>query len=425
MLRNLKSLTLAAILTTIMQRTFLALTLFLSTLLTANAQTAKLSCSNFNGGAFYYYTPSDTIVVYRGLEYWISADVRGNTCIVSKIAWKDSANFVTHLNYVLDEDRNRFQDSSKIYFASTYYSVYSVDEKSITYKVRYSQNDTNSHFITLHTLYDSIAWQYLIYADSNLYKDTAEIKKLYGKPEEKYYCNMPYFINLQTDSSETQFVSFMISLFQKGDIKPAFEFAAPNLKAHSPAAVIDDYNQYVQHLFGKLQSYTVTSIKDGFHIKKNERAHNYIIHGTFEKLSGKANEADLCITTNSASINPLISVNVVVDSLSKIPFLNELSNGFWVLLKQKEYHKIYDLSALKMKEKIDYKQVEKIFKYVDSLGHIDDYKLFFQNFNTSGNRGQIVLSFKAGAPDKPLFMNLLYIFENGEYKLAGVNAPKK
>ncbi len=211
-----------------MHRILLSLSLFFLTFNCANAQSPKLDCGSFNGGAFYYYGATDTIVVYRGMEYWIEADVRNHECFIYKIEWTDACNFVLKFNGVLDDYSNQSQDSSRIFIPKESLSLISIDSTGITYKVKDMAERCQN--ITIHPLVDTIAWQYLIYADSNLYIDTSEVKKLYGRPEQKFYCTVPYFINLETDSGETHFVDYMISLFQKGDIIPAFDYAGPNLK---------------------------------------------------------------------------------------------------------------------------------------------------------------------------------------------------
>ncbi len=171
-----------------------------------------------------------------------------------------------------------------------------------------------------------------------------------------------------------------------------------------------------------MKSYKVTTIKEGYPLRKNVNAHTYIIHGEFEKVPGGA---DICINVSPESSNRLLSVNVVMDSANEIPYLNVIAGNFWWLINQKKYREIYDSASDLLKKKVSFEEAEKSLIYLDSLGHLNDYKLYFQNFSAAGDKGVITLSYKCTLPEKSLFMNLLYIFENGEYKLAGVNSPKR
>ncbi len=234
--------------------------------------------------------------------------------------------------------------------------------------------------------------------------------------------NVPYYIAQQCDSAETQFVSYVLTLFQKGDIKPAFDYATPKLHNRSPQSVIDAFNQYVQNLFGKMKSYQATSITDGYRITKDLRSHTYIITGQFENINGPD---DVCISIAPGSANPLIGINMFIDSLNRIPFLKKISAGFWKSLKQKKYKAIYDSSSSLLKSNVTFEDAQKTLTTLDSLERLGEFKLYFQNFSVVKDKGIILLSYKEELHDKPISINLIFTFEDGEYKLAGLTLPKK
>lgn len=355
------------------------------------------------------------MIVYRGLEYWIEADIKNHECKVYKIHWFDECNFTLLYNNTISESK-----ALKFYKTeadSLNYSFDAVNSNSINYDVKSGYSITKQK---LTSFSDSLAWQYLIYADTNLYFDTTEIKELYGRPIENYSYNTPSFINLEMDSSESQFVNYILFLFKSGDIKPAFNYASPVLKSHSPQQVLDDYNIYLSSLFGKLTSYQAESIKEGYRINKNSSTHSYIINGAFEKMG----KAAICISVMPGAANTLLSLSVVADSANKIPYLTQLTKNFWELLKHKKYKEIYEGSSAMLKANITFDDAKKTLNTMDSLGHFNDYTIYFQNFSVIKNKGVVVISFKCPLPGKTLFMNLFYTFEEGAYKLAGINAPK-
>jgi hypothetical protein len=381
-----------------------------------NGQKVNPGCAHFTGGIYIKGNYTDSIVVYRGLEYWMEADMKAHECRVYKIGWTDACNFTLFLNTRINENKGYYL--RKALADSLFFTTESSDSTGITYRVKDGKNVTN---IKLKPFYDTLAWEYLVYADTNLYFDTTEIKQLYGTPPRNYYYNTPSFINLETDSTDNRFVIYVISLFQNGDIKPTFNFASSTLKNHSPEAVLEDYNHYVQQLYGKLKSFKAASISEGYKINKSLYSHYYIINGDFEKLS---KGASICISTAPGGTTPLLSLSVTIDNAGKISFLNELTHPFWDNLKHKKYRKIYDNSSAMLKQSITFEKVQQALEAIDSSGHLDEYKIFFQNFSVNNGQGFLLLSYKCPLQNKTPVINLFYIFENGEYKLSSVNTSK-
>lgn len=398
-----------------MYRSLLFSIFLFSSFASVKGQKIKPDCAHFTGGIYVKGNYTDSTLVYRGLEYWIEADMKAHECRVYKICWTDACNFILLLNNRIDENKGYYL--RKALADSLFFTAESSDSSGIIYRVK---DEKNVSHIKLNRFYDSLAWEYLVYADTNLYFDTTEIKQLYGTPSRNYYFNTPSFISIETDSADNRFVSYVISLLQNGDIKPAFKFASPTLKAHSPESILEDYNQYVLHLYGKLKSYKAVSVTEGYKINKNLVSHSYIINGDFEKLS---KGASVCIST-APGTTPLLSLSVTIDSATKISFLNELTHPFWDNLKHKKYHKIYDGSSTMLKEGISFEKAQKALENIDSSGHLDDYKIFFQNFSVNNGKSFLLISYKCPFQYKATVVNLFYIFENGEYKLSSVNSSK-
>ena len=401
-----------------MRRGLVAYLLFFLSLGLAKGQPAITDCARFTGGTFIKGNFSDSIVVFRGLEYWIEADLKAHECRVYKIVWTDACNFMLLFNNSIDEDkRNNLRKKKQ---DSIFYTTDSFDSAQITYKTYTSKNDIRFGYEKLRPFTDSLAWEYLVSADSNTYFDTSEIKQLYGLPAQNYSLNTPTFISLQMDSADTYLANYIAYLLKGGDLRPAFSFASLTLKAHSPQAVLDDYNEYVRHLVGRLKAYTVASIRVGFKLNKRyTRA--YIIKGDFEKLG---TGASICLTSASGNKNPLQSLSIAIDSANLVPFINDLSHSFFEDLKHKRYRKLYDSSSTLLKSDLSRKEAENIFKSIDSGGHLDDYKVFFQNFTVIKERGLLLISYKCPLQGKALVINLFYAFEAGEYKLSGINSSK-
>jgi hypothetical protein len=417
LLRILKSCNLAPILTAGMHRSLLLFLLSFFACISLYGQSAKPDCRNFIAGTFFKDNTKDSVIVFRGLEYWIEADIKNHECRVYKTSWTDDCDFMLIYNNTITQDK-----SIKFYKRiddTLMYSSESFDSNGINYLVK-SSSSVGYH--KLHYLTDTIAWLYLIDADSNLYFDTTEIKYLYGLPLSNYNYNVPYFLSLQTGIFENQFVAYVVSLFKSGDVKPAFNYASRLLKAHSPDAVLNDYNVYASHLYGKLLTYQPLSVRDGYRLgKTNSFSHTYIIQARFEKLTGPA---EICLSTAPDINSPLLSLNVVVDSVKKIPYIIEMTKSFWASLKHRDFKGIYDSSSSTLKAILPYSQAQSVLNSIDSIGHLDDYKLYFENFTVNKDRGLIITSYKCELPNKSLSLSLMYLFENGEYKLAGLNAPK-
>ncbi len=419
LLTNLKSFNLAAIFMR-MRRGLIVSIIFFLAFSNINGQLLVPDCGRFTGGTFIKGNYSDSIIVFRGIEYWIEADLKAHECRVYKINWTDACNFVLIFNNRIDENKH---NNLLSYLNDTlFYNAESFDSNGITYRVGSEKNQFHFYYQKLRPFSDSIAWEYLVSADSNLYFDTAEIKQLYGMPAQCYYFNTPSFINLEMDSSDTYIANYVAYLLKSGDLKPAFGFAAPNLKAHSPPGLLDDYNTYLNFLFGKLKSYSTTGISLGYKINNRYFSHSIIMKAVFEKLSSGAN---ICMSTAPGQkTTPLLSISVSVDSADKFPFVNNLFHSFLSLIKDKKYHILYDSSSTLLKSDLSFQEAEKIFKSIDSSRHFDSYKVFFQNFSVIKDKGLLLISSKCLLPGKTIVINLYYVFEAGEYKLSGLNSSK-
>ncbi|HTA26930.1 MAG TPA: hypothetical protein VK809_04030 [Bacteroidia bacterium] len=394
--------------------------LFFLTFSVTNGQVAAPDCGRFTGGTFIKGNYSDSIVVFRGIEYWIEADLKAHECRVYKIRWKDACNFILVFSNRIDENTH---NNLLSYLNDTlFYNAESYDSNEITYRVGSEKNQFHFYYQKLRPFSDSLAWEYLVSADSNLYFDTTEIKQLYGMPLQKYYYNTPSFINIEMDSSDTYMSNYVAYLLKTGDLKPAFSFAAPNLKAHSPPSLLDDYNTYLTYLLGKLKSYTATGIRRGYKINKRYYSHAIIMKAEFEKLP---DGASICISTAPGEKRtPLLSVSVSVDSAGNLPFTNNLFHTFISYLKNKKYHTLYDSSSTLLKSDLSFPEAKKTFQSIDSSGHFDNYKVFFQNFSVIKGKGLLLISSKCLLPGKTFVINLYYVFEGGKYKLSGLNSSK-
>ncbi len=371
------------------------------------------------GGTFFKDSPADSVIIYRGLEYWIEADLKKHECRIYKTCWINECTFVLIFNNRVCQDRSvKSADSIAIYPDSLFYTMDSCNLAGIRYQVKSKRTVSYQH---LTPLPDKLAWQYIIDADTNLYFDTAEIKELYGKPIRKYYWNVPYFINMVSDSGEIQFIDYMISLFKNGDIRPALNVGSAFFHARSSDTLWNDYSRYVQNVFGKLKSFQTVEMQDGYNINNTFRAHTYVVNATFEKVKGSS---FIHISTLPQADNPLLSLTISSDSAYKVPFFKELTGDFWKLLKQKKFHEIYTSSSSMLQSNISYKEAVKIFTTIDSLGYLDKYAPSFQSFTEYHGKGIMVISFKATPAGKVLAVDLYYTFENGEYKLAEVSPSK-
>lgn len=383
-------------------------------------QMSKPDCGKYIAGSFREIKDNDTVILFRGLQYWIEADVTHHCCNVYKIKWENSCKLTLLFNISFSENKHVKLTGSDIVC-----SYRNSDSNSITYaisEINKSKRDVKSNLnksVSLINLKEPDTWKYLIDADTLLFSDTNEIKKLYGYPERVFDYNVPDFFWDVTDSSGIRFADYIFSLLKKGDINPAYNYASPIMKNNSSDTMFRDYNNYIEAGFGKLLDYQfISREEDKSALFKTPRIDNYIFDAQFEKVKRKVK---MCLSIAVREPNPLIKLNVVADSANDVTFIDTLTANFWKLLKQHEFKKIYMQSSPLLQKKVTDEQAEKILSELYDRSHLEEYRLFFQTFNVIERKGFIDAEFNCKVQGVNFSVALYFSLENGEYKLSALN----
>jgi hypothetical protein len=389
-------------------------------------QTSNRDCKSFKFGDFIKDNSQDSIYILRDFSSWYEMNIQKGFRNIFTIIWADDCNFLLVFKHCSAKDKSLYTYHEGDTLS---YKTVSISKTGITFSVTYK---TKTYQQTLSRQNGLDVWEFMLTRDFELKKDSSFNSGIERSFPDSFRKELPKLKQQLKkgifNQTEVEQVEYILSLLKQSDIRPINAIASDDFKNLVPSVALADYNEYLRNTYGKLESYSVFSgpvsmdFGNLFGGMTLNNVRKYVLNATFEKAKGNV---QITVGLKYDSIYKIQTLNVLSDKTTTLPFIQTLTKDFWSKLNDKEFKKIYDGSAQLFKNKTSYEQVNNMLALIEGYGQLDFYKFSAQNFSIDEGKGFILARYLLDKDNKKATISLIYLNEDGTYKLAGLKYNQK
>lgn len=396
-------------------------------------QADSSKCHQLKYGDFELLNTQDSIFVYRDFRSWYEINANKGFRSIYKIVWINDCNFklVFEKTSASNEEVIPYHKGDTINLSAT-----STTNNKITFEANFKGEKkslalakTNINVFKLMGNRD----KELI---SRKEETRAKIESMMAlmpdslRDSYKKYLDIGNLGGALFNKKQVTVIETIIEQIKNKDFDSIYKSGSQEFKASLTKDIFNDYGAYLAEFYGKIESYSVSkspvsSKLTGFFSSQSwldqesvVRNYEYQLTVKFSKVTTPCN---LNITLRSIdSEDKLHSIYVTQDNYTTFNNLNKLSKPFFEDLKRKKYKRIYKGSSDLFKDETTYKQIKRLLNLINSIGHLDEYKLYNQGFAVEKREGFVQLIYVANTDDKEMTLRLSYLLRDSNWILSGL-----
>lgn len=383
----------------------------------AYGQTSIADCKGIEYGIYAVGSPEDSVYVMRNPRDWSEYDMKKGVRYMFDIIWESPCEFSLVYNF----KDGRHVENPEYHIGDTLkYAVKEVNKSKVVCEVINKGKETEQ--VLWQTEVDTARIEKFL---TGMISDSSALKKFSELYPDSLKKMMMGLIRKSGDNMllkpEWEVIETVLSYYEAGDITPLYNSASDVFKMAITSDDMNGYNRFIQAAYGKLKNYSVSSTESG--MGNSDKEIKCILNCRFEKAN--CNVKVSFALKKSDSVYQLSGLNVVADSVEQLPFIKSLGSSFFESTNSEKFKKIYEESADTLKAMAKYNQISRLLSVIYEQGNFDGYKAEYLNYSPNKSGGYFTVVYKMVKGSNKSYLSLSYIFEQGEYKLAGLHYDQK